>query len=70
MVPFSGGSSLEANFSAPLGGFSIDFSVHMDQILTLHEEDMDVVVQPGLQWMDLNDKLAHTGLWFPVDPGP
>ena len=69
MVPYSGGSSLEANFSAPFGGFSIDFAF-MDQILALHEDDMDVVVQPSIQWMDLNDKLKHTGLFFPVDPGP
>ena len=33
MIPYSGGSSLEANFSAPHGGISIDF-VHMDQILS------------------------------------
>ena len=69
MVPFSGGSSLEANFSAPFGGFSIDFAF-MDQILAVHEDDMDVVVQPSIQWMELNDKLKHTGLFFPVDPGP
>ena len=69
MVPYSGGSSLEANFSAPFGGFSIDFAF-MDQILAVHEDDMDVVVQPSIQWMDLNDKLKHTGLFFPVDPGP
>lgn len=69
MVPFSGGSSLEANFAAPFGGFSIDF-VFMDQILAIHAEDMDVVVQPSIQWMELNEKLQHTGLFFPVDPGP
>ena len=69
MVPFSGGSSLEANFSCPYGGFSIDFAF-MDQILAVHPDDMDVVVQPSIQWMELNDKLAHTGLFFPVDPGP
>lgn len=69
MIPYSGGSSLEANFSAPHGGFSIDFAF-MDQILALHEEDMDVVVQPAVQWMDLNEKIKHTGLFFPVDPGP
>ncbi|KAI1629022.1 D-lactate dehydrogenase [Exophiala viscosa] len=69
MVPFSGGSSLEANFAAPFGGFSIDFAF-MDQILAIHAEDMDVVVQPSMQWMELNDKLKHTGLFFPVDPGP
>ncbi|EPS37434.1 hypothetical protein H072_8902 [Dactylellina haptotyla CBS 200.50] len=69
MVPFSGGSSLEGNFSAPYGGMSIDFC-HMDQILTIHEEDMDVVVQPAVSWMGLNEKIQSTGLFFPVDPGP
>jgi D-lactate dehydrogenase (cytochrome) len=42
----------------------------MDQILGLHEDDMDVVVQPSIQWMQLNENLKHTGLFFPVDPGP
>ncbi|KAL2425959.1 D-lactate dehydrogenase [cytochrome], mitochondrial [Exophiala dermatitidis] len=69
MIPYSGGSSLEANFSAPFGGISIDFAF-MDQILAVHDEDMDVVVQPAVQWMELNDKLQSTGLFFPVDPGP
>jgi D-lactate dehydrogenase (cytochrome) len=69
MIPYSGGSSLEANFSAPFGGFSIDFAF-MDQVLAIHADDMDVVVQPSIQWMELNDKLKQTGLFFPVDPGP
>ena len=69
MIPYSGGSSLEANFSAPFGGMSIDFAF-MDQLLAIHEEDMDVVVQPGLQWMQLNEHIKDTGLFFPVDPGP
>jgi D-lactate dehydrogenase (cytochrome) len=69
MIPYSGGSSLEANFAAPFGGFCIDF-VFMDQILAIHQEDMDVVVQPSVQWMELNERLEATGLFFPVDPGP
>lgn len=69
MIPYSGGSSLEANFSAPYGGMSIDFA-YMDQILQLHEEDMDVVVQPSVQWMQLNEQIKGSGLFFPVDPGP
>ncbi|EGE82776.2 D-lactate dehydrogenase (cytochrome) [Blastomyces dermatitidis ATCC 18188] len=69
MIPYSGGSSLEGNFSAPHGGMSIDF-VHMDKVIELHEDDMDVVVQPSVQWMQLNEEIKHTGLFFPIDPGP
>lgn len=69
MIPFSGGSSVEGNFSAPFGGMSIDFAF-MDKILELHADDMDVVVQPSVGWMDLNAKIKDTGLFFPVDPGP
>ncbi|KAJ5594297.1 uncharacterized protein N7459_000505 [Penicillium hispanicum] len=69
MIPYSGGSSLEANFSAPLGGMTIDFAF-MNKILEIHEDDMDVVVQPSIQWMDLNEQIKDTGLFFPVDPGP
>ncbi|ORY11521.1 D-lactate dehydrogenase mitochondrial precursor [Clohesyomyces aquaticus] len=69
MIPYSGGSSLEANFSAPYGGMSVDFSF-MDQIITLHADDMDVVVQPSVPWMSLNEEIKDSGLFFPVDPGP
>ncbi|KAF1958749.1 D-lactate dehydrogenase mitochondrial precursor [Byssothecium circinans] len=69
MIPYSGGSSLEGNFSAPYGGMSIDFSF-MDKILSLHADDMDVVVQPSVPWMSLNEEIKGSGLFFPVDPGP
>lgn len=71
IIPFSGGSSLEGNFSAPYGGVSVDFA-YMDKILQFHQEDMDIVVQPSVSWMELNEELAkrQSGLFFPVDPGP
>ena len=69
MTPYSGGSSLEGNFSCPHGGMSIDFAF-MDQIVARHDDDLDVVVQPGIQWMALNDQIKDSGLFFPVDPGP
>lgn len=70
IIPYSGGSSLEGNFSAPYGGISVDFA-YMDQIVQLHKDDMDVVVQPSIGWQDLNEQLsrAGTGLFFPIDPG-
>lgn len=69
MIPYSGGSSLEAHFAAPHGGLTVDFAF-MDQVVALHEDDMDIVVQPSVQWMDLNAQIKDTGLFFPVDPGP
>ncbi|KAI9655773.1 MAG: hypothetical protein M1821_005208 [Bathelium mastoideum] len=69
MIPYSGGTSLEANSLAPHGGISIDFSF-MDQIVAFHPDDMDVVVQPSVPWMELNSKIKESGLFFPVDPGP
>lgn len=48
----------------------MDF-VYMDQIIKINEDDMDVVVQPSVQWVDLNQKLKQIGsdLFFPMDPG-
>ena len=42
----------------------------MDQIIKFNKDDMDVVVQPSVSWMSLNDELSTSGLFFPVDPGP
>ena len=67
--PYSGGSSLEGNFSAPYGGLTVDF-VFMDKILELRPDDMDVTVQPAVGWVTLNDKIAESQLFFPMDPGP
>ncbi|KAL2017038.1 hypothetical protein VTK56DRAFT_2650 [Thermocarpiscus australiensis] len=71
IIPYSGGSSLEGNFSAPFGGISVDFAF-MDKIVQFNKEDMDVVVQPSIGWQDLNEQLAKmgSGLFFPIDPGP
>lgn len=70
IIPYSGGSSLEGNFSAPFGGISVDFA-YMDKIVRFNRDDMDIVVQPSIGWQDLNAQLAKmdSGLFFPVDPG-
>jgi D-lactate dehydrogenase (cytochrome) len=69
MTAFSGGSSLEGNYAAPHGGISIDFA-YMNQILAFHEEDMDIVVQPAVNWVSLNQSIFSSNLFFPVDPSP
>jgi D-lactate dehydrogenase (cytochrome) len=69
MIPFGAGSSVEGNFTAPYSGFSIDLS-RMDKIIAFHEDDLDVVVQPGVNWVNLNDTLKPAGLFLPLDPSP
>ncbi|KAJ1707818.1 D-lactate dehydrogenase (cytochrome) [Aspergillus flavus] len=69
MIPFAGGSSVEGNFVAPYSGLTIDFS-DMKRIVSFHPDDMDVVVQPGVNWVDLNKLLKNSGLFLPLDPSP
>ncbi|ODV86482.1 hypothetical protein CANARDRAFT_175363 [[Candida] arabinofermentans NRRL YB-2248] len=69
MVPYSGGTSIEGHFIPTRRGVCIDVS-RMDKILALHEDDLDVVVQPGVGWQDLGAYLDPYGLMFGPDPGP
>lgn len=69
MVPYGAGSSVEGNFSQPYSGICIDCT-RMDRIIAFRPEDMDVTVQPGVNWMDLNAENAESGLFFPMDPSP
>lgn len=69
MVPYAAGSSVEGNSSSPYSGICIDVS-SMDKIVAFHSEDMDVVVQPGVNWVDLNSEIEDTGLFLPLDPSP
>lgn len=41
----------------------------MAQVLEIRPDDMDVTVQPGLVWTELNQQLATHSLFFPPDPG-
>ncbi|GAB2235624.1 hypothetical protein Drorol1_Dr00026055 [Drosera rotundifolia] len=69
IVPYGGATSIEGHTLAPHGGVCIDMS-QMKGIKALHIEDMDVVVEPGIGWMELNEYLEPFGLFFPLDPGP
>lgn len=69
VVPFAGGTSLEGHFTPVHGGISIDFA-RMNKVLELHKQDLDVVVQPAVNWEELNEYLEEQGLFFGPDPGP
>ncbi|KAL1105598.1 hypothetical protein V6Z11_D04G144100 [Gossypium hirsutum] len=41
----------------------------MKRVKALHIRDMDVVVEPGIGWMELNEYLEPYGLFFPLIQG-
>src|SRR5476649_669241 len=48
-------------------GIVVDFSKHLNRILSLDVENRSCVVEPGIVLDDLNRQLKKHGLWFPVD---
>jgi D-lactate dehydrogenase (cytochrome) len=69
VVPFTGGTSLEGHFISTRNGICIDLS-KMDKIIALHQDDLDIVVQPAVGWENLRDYLQKFNLLFGPDPGP
>ncbi|KAI0052727.1 FAD-binding domain-containing protein [Auriscalpium vulgare] len=72
VIPYSGGTALEGHFlGREDGGICVDVS-RMDKIIEIHEADSDLVCQPGVGWMEVNETLKDKGipLFFPIDPGP
>jgi len=69
VTSFGAGTSFGGALTSIRGGVCVSFE-KMKQIVKLNEDDMDVVVQPGLGWVELNEQIKHKGLFFPVDPAP
>lgn len=70
IVAYGGASSLEGQFRATQpGSICVDLA-NMSKILEIHEADMDLICQPGIGWVEINETLKEKGipLFFPIDP--
>ena len=68
VTPWGAGSSLEGNPIPLFGGITLSLE-RMNQIVTMHADDFQVTVQPGIGYKDLNQALGPNGLFFAPDPG-
>lgn len=68
VVPFGGGTSLEGHFFSTRPGIVLDTS-KMDKVIQINHDDLDVVVQAGVNWIKLNEQLDNKQLMFGCDCG-
>ncbi len=68
VTPWGAGTSLEGNPIPVEGGIVLDL-LQMNHILALRTEDLQVRVEVGVIYKELNQYLSRYGLFFPPDPG-
>lgn len=68
VTPWGAGTSLEGNPIPVEGGIVLNLQ-QMNRILDFRREDLQVRVEGGVIYKELNQYLSHQGLFFPPDPG-
>jgi D-lactate dehydrogenase (cytochrome) len=68
VTAWGAGTSLEGNPIPVAGGIVLNFN-QMNRILEFRFSDMQVDLEPGVIYQDLNEYCRPHGLFFPPDPG-
>jgi len=68
VTPWGAGTSVEGNPNPVEGGIVLDLQ-QMNRIVELRTEDLQVRVEAGVIYKELNQYLSRYGLFFPPDPG-
>ncbi|KAH3680426.1 hypothetical protein WICMUC_000357 [Wickerhamomyces mucosus] len=70
VIPFGGGTAIEGQFiSSRSSTIIIDLS-RMDKIVSYNKHDLDVTVQSGVEWQELNSIVGEDNLMIGCDPAP
>jgi glycolate oxidase len=67
VVPFGGGTGMGGGAATWKGGIMVE-TKGMNQVLEVDEKNFAVTVQAGITIWELNEVLAHKGLWLPHQP--
>jgi D-lactate dehydrogenase (cytochrome) len=70
IIAVGSGTSLEGHIIPETRG-AVSLNMRgMNQVIQFNQKDMDIVVQPGMTYDELNRYLEKFGCFFPLDPGP
>jgi len=67
VTPRGGGTNVSGG-SVPIQGGIVLCTTKMNRILNIDKENLSATVEPGVVLLDLNNRLAKEGLFFPPDP--
>lgn len=67
ITPRGGGTNVSGG-SVPIQGGIVLCTTRMNRILKIDKENLSCTVEPGVVLLDLRNRLAREGLFFPPDP--
>lgn len=70
VIPYGGGTAIEGQvISSRQSTIIIDLS-KMDKVISYNKSDLDVTVEAGMEWQELNSIVGKDGLMIGCDPAP
>jgi glycolate oxidase len=67
VTPRGGGTNVSGG-SVPIQGGIVICTTRMNNIIKIDKENLSCTVEPGVVLLDMNNRLAKEGLFFPPDP--
>jgi D-lactate dehydrogenase (cytochrome) len=69
IVPYGGGTSIEGQYISTRRGITLDLS-RMNKVIRYNKDDLDITVEAGVGWQEINELVGPDGLMLGPDPGP